>query len=71
MVKVLLYKPEGRGSKPDEVSEVNAAARRPGVYSASTGNVYQRQNNVSAESSGPVAGLFLRCLYPVSISPMT
>jgi hypothetical protein len=47
VVKALCYKPEGRGSNPDEVigffsiDVILPAALGPGVYSASNRNEYQ------------------------------
>jgi hypothetical protein len=57
VVKALSHKPEVTGSELDEADESSfsiylflPAALGPGVYSASNGNEYQRQeNNVSEE----------------------
>jgi hypothetical protein len=55
VVKALCYKPEGRGSRPDEINTflsvyVNLpAALGPRVYSAFNRNEYQKQKNVSGK----------------------
>jgi hypothetical protein len=56
VIKALRYKPEGAGSRSDEVNEflsiylILPAALGPGVYSVPKRNEYQKQkNNVSGE----------------------
>jgi hypothetical protein len=51
VVEALCCKPEGAGSRPDEVNEFFPIylILGPGVYSASDRNEYQKQKNASGE----------------------